>query len=693
MKNNTFTDWIVSCGCFASTTLLLIAQVTCFADVIPPNRITTWQGNVGVEGGIPNVTTIYTTLPASATLVQINAAIAACPSNQVVLLSAGTYTLAGQIIFNGKNGVVLRGAGSTATILNFTGSPYLANILVQGSSQSVIWSGVSGSVDWVNGYTQGTNVITVASTSGLSVGMMVGLDQLNDGVDVNKSNAWETTAQSAPGCSGLPGCTDCSRSCGSRAQEQWVKITAISGNNLTISPPLAMPNWKSSQSPQVFWVTGLAQKNGIENMALVGTQSNPGSGYGANITLWNAWNCWVKNINSTNDTSAANPSSHVHIQQSGRCQVEHCYFYGTKASSSMSYGALILMSSFCLIENTIFNKIYAPGMFDYAASCNVWGYNYATNMYDGDGQTVMAATIWFHGSHACMNLIEGVYGNQFRGDYFHGSSSHNTSFRCRWTGQEPGKTSQLYPINLTVTNHYYNLVGNILGTVGTQTTADSISASAVTGYGNGSAVYYVGWNNPGINANLLSDPVTGSTLYRHGNYDVVNGGIVWNATNSDHAIPASMYLASKPSFWGANQPWPPYEPETPLAASVTNIPAGYRFVFGIDPPSGGPDTNAPVISLVSVSLLTNTSATITWTTSEPATSIVKDGATIAYGTSATNSSLVLLHSLTITGLSPGSTNHFQVLSADGSGNLATGLDGTFTMPPPPPPTGLRVISP
>jgi hypothetical protein len=126
---------------------------------------------------------------------------------------------------------------------------------------------------------------------------------------------------------------------------------------------------------------------------------------------------------------------------------------------------------------------------------------------------------------------------------------------------------------------------------------------------------------------------------------------------------------------------------------VTNIPAGYRFVFGIDPPSGGPDTNAPVISLVSVSLLTNTSATITWTTSEPATSIVKDGATIAYGTSATNSSLVLLHSLTITGLSPGSTNHFQVLSADGSGNLATGLDGTFTMPPPPPPTGLRVISP
>jgi len=57
-----------------------------------------------------------------------------------------------------------------------------------------------------------------------------------------------------------------------------------------------------------------------------------------------------------------------------------------------------------------------------------------------------------------MNLIEGVYGNQFRGDYFHGSSSHNTSslpLDGSGAGQnEPG----FYPINLTVTNHYYNLV-------------------------------------------------------------------------------------------------------------------------------------------------------------------------------------------------------------------------------------------
>jgi len=130
-------------------------------------------------------------------------------------------------------------------------------------------------------------------------------------------------------------------------------------------------------------------------------------------------------------------------------------------------------------------------------------------------------------------------------------------------------------------------------------------------------------------------------------YDVVNGGIVWNATNSDHAIPASMYLASKPSFWGANQPWPPYDPAKVTAAAIftDEHPSGVPFSsLARFRRQAGRTTNAPVISLVSVSFTDKHFSTITWTTSEPATSIVKGRRYIAYGTSATNSSLVLLHS-------------------------------------------------
>src|SRR5882672_7377302 len=106
MKQNVVSDWMKRLGQIFCAFLFVAAQKAAFADVIPATRVAQWQGTVGVEGGIPNVTTIYTTLPSSATLAQINSAIAACPSNQVVMLSAGTYTLNSQIVFPNKSGVV-----------------------------------------------------------------------------------------------------------------------------------------------------------------------------------------------------------------------------------------------------------------------------------------------------------------------------------------------------------------------------------------------------------------------------------------------------------------------------------------------------------------------------------------------------------------------------------------------------------
>ena len=342
----------------------------------------TWAGTVGVEGGIPNVTTVYTTLPASATLAQINSAIASCPSNQVVMLSAGTYALNNQILFNNKSGVVLRGQGDN-TVLTFSGSPYFANILVQGSSASVIWSSASGSVDWTGGYAQGSSNITVSSSSGLSVGQMICLDQLNDNNDVNGANAWETTGTGAPGCSGATGCADCSRSCGSRAQQQFTKVRAINGTTLTIWPPVQMVNWRSSQSPQIWWINVQSpQRCGVENLKIDGTSSTPGQGYGANVCFWQSWNCWTKDVHSVNNFGSGAESSHVQFQQSGGGEVRHCTFYGTRAASSMSYGVLLNMASSVLVEDNSFEMIYAPILFDYGASANAICYNYFTNMYD-----------------------------------------------------------------------------------------------------------------------------------------------------------------------------------------------------------------------------------------------------------------------------------------------------------------------
>ena len=93
--------------------------------------------------------------------------------------------------------------------------------------------------------------------------------------------------------------------------------------------------------------------------------------------------------------------------------------------------------------------------------------------------------------------------------------------------------------------------------------------------------------------------------------------------------------------------------------------------------SAAPDTTPPVISNVQVSV-TDTTATVTWDTDEAADSRVDYGLTSGYGSSESSSGLVTSHSLTLTGLSPDTLHHYQVTSADGSGNSASSSDLTFT---------------
>ena len=91
------------------------------------------------------------------------------------------------------------------------------------------------------------------------------------------------------------------------------------------------------------------------------------------------------------------------------------------------------------------------------------------------------------------------------------------------------------------------------------------------------------------------------------------------------------------------------------------------------------DTTPPVISGVVVSTIGQTNATITWTTDEPASTQVDYGPTSAYGTTtALNTSLTTPHSQILNGLSPSTTYHYRVRSADAAANVATSVDANFT---------------
>ncbi|HFC10984.1 MAG TPA: hypothetical protein ENJ75_02225 [Candidatus Kaiserbacteria bacterium] len=89
------------------------------------------------------------------------------------------------------------------------------------------------------------------------------------------------------------------------------------------------------------------------------------------------------------------------------------------------------------------------------------------------------------------------------------------------------------------------------------------------------------------------------------------------------------------------------------------------------------NTTPPELLNIQTLDIGTSTATVSWTTNESATSEVDYGLTSAYGTTEA-SSTALVHKVVLTGLMPNTTYHFIVKSANLAGYIATSVDGTFT---------------
>jgi len=105
------------------------------------------------------------------------------------------------------------------------------------------------------------------------------------------------------------------------------------------------------------------------------------------------------------------------------------------------------------------------------------------------------------------------------------------------------------------------------------------------------------------------------------------------------------------------------------------LPAGVKEFFG----RGEEEKEPPVISSVKATNITETGATISWTTDVEATSQVEYGATTSYVSQTTEDiTLVTSHSVSLSGLTKGTLYHFRVKSKDVAGNPAVSEDSTFS---------------
>lgn len=120
-------------------------------------------------------------------------------------------------------------------------------------------------------------------------------------------------------------------------------------------------------------------------------------------------------------------------------------------------------------------------------------------------------------------------------------------------------------------------------------------------------------------------------------------------------------------------------PNTTYHYRVRSTPSGGSEVLSQDATFTTLTASGVVISNVTASSITSTSAHIQWTTNVPATSQVNFGTTVGYGQmTVLDSTLTTTHTQTLTGLVAGTTYHYRVVSAPQSGYSVASGDNSFS---------------
>jgi len=525
----------------------------------------------GVPGGIPNRTTVWTTLAAGSTAAQIASAISACPSGQVVMLSAGTYTLTGTInIPAGKSGVTLRGAGprkgSAGTILT---SPNGGNAIRTSENVFPYGSGdtpPSGSILLTSGYTKGSTqvLLTANATSAYVVGNLICFSQLDDHVLVwNRVGQWH----------------------GNWSLTHEARITGVSGAGnrvIDFTPPIPY-SYAAAQTPRVNAMAPSASLIGIENMTI---NCNGGDG----MYLDAADRCWVKNVEMYNGGAGY---GHIVMRSTVQCEISRCYIHDCNGYPTEDEGYGIYLwyaNSAAKIEDNIFYRT-AMGILNTSSSSCYYGYNFAWQTARGPANWYTAGMHCNHGAHGIMDLWEGNMAEKCQNDGYHGSTSHQVWYRNNIHGVHPGDVSHHYMMNFARASYYHSVIGNVIG----NQTNYPVTGTAIW-YADGYSVptsgqlnsycYKLGW--PDSDSWGLTDPTdfpspwawsdtvdtnVAGTIIRHANWDNYNRAVTWNGAD-DHTIPNSMVYTSKPSFFGTLG-WPAIGPD--VSGYITDIPAKNRW--------------------------------------------------------------------------------------------------------------------
>jgi hypothetical protein len=601
--------------------------------------------------GIPNRTTIYKTLSPNGAddTSAINAALSSCPAGEVVLLTTGVFKISGNGLLLRNSSCTLRGSGpgsqkntglnavgagatiatscsvqsSTANSVycpDSTGTQLVKNDRATNPSYAVLYLyplGVSfgNSYNLASDAVQGAYSVTLTSTPspGIKVGDIVLIDENTD----NDPNVVYGPSFGPPG--------DGSRRWfmrQDRSLSQLMEVSAVNGATITFDTPLTYP-FQTAYAAQLTVFTGdtatggsFLRGSGVESLFVWGGMGGDGHG---NITIVDCAYCWVKNAEASWSVG-----SDIGFYRTFRNVLRDSFVHETPDPNPGGAGYLNTITnggSENLIENNIFwygnkvNTMRATG------GGNVFAYNYTDDSFGSTYPDSAEAGINAgHYTTPHLELLEGNYSHNFKGDSYWGNSIYITMLR-NWISQHRASHSPLdtyayndghcphdygdynglarAAVDVQAYSFYQNFIGNVLGTngqqlltepsgcqLGPQTAFVLQTTTKAQWYMAASQNAVIMWQIGSYQATLNNTgswtfvDTTIDTQLRNGNWDWMTKAQHWYGTGGTAdggatpvTIPNSFYLTSKPAFFGS-QKWPWVDPTT---GATYTLPAKYCF--------------------------------------------------------------------------------------------------------------------
>jgi hypothetical protein len=598
--------------------------------LLPADRLASWIPGVtvGVPGGIPTNRTrkIDVTQPpynadktgANDASVAINNAIAAASAEDIVYLPSGTYKILNAIYLAFKGNITIRGAGMNNTVIDCRAG---ACLVVRGSEYYNSYT-----LPVLSGATRGSTQLTFADASSLVAGNQFKIERTND---------TSLPELSVGGFQGI--------------RSQNLYITGKSGNTVTFQPPLIM-DFTSSRTWVELPAYNLPKFVGIEDLTVDGSNALPQSGIGLSGT----YGSWVKNVKVKgigNYSLSLGGNIFCEVRHCFLDELNHSGTNGAGLLMGASTGCLVevntVIKSFPLFEinassvGNVFGYNYLP---DGSVNTNHGPHN-SFNLYEGnflnagefksDGyfggdseetffrnwtSGFLAAKRFSRNFNSVGNVIRWVSLGQPNIGNGNSDGYALPSKGIYW--QDWSATTGL-GIKGTLTTRTSDTAGVFSITSGDSRLLDycsvfgggncmsiSVDWGAATRYGmsqssrSGNQITLTGGYGAVLPAAGTSigiwprsegfqelDMDVALTLIRKAN-STPNGAIPANeALPVGQALPSSLYLSTKPSWFGTLN-WPPVNPATPNATTADSIPAGYRFNHpGQEAPGIGSTTN------------------------------------------------------------------------------------------------------